>query len=106
METFPWAEAGQIPGAFVERFDLRQGEAGRNALIVMLMNSALRLSNVLALPALLMGTLVNRTTQAIQREFAHWTAADGACGRCVNIYRLSGARGASMAREPGSRTEG
>jgi hypothetical protein len=33
-----------------------------------------------------------QTTASIQKEFPQWTPAQGACGRCVKIYRLVGAQ--------------
>jgi hypothetical protein len=37
-----------------------------------------------------MDDLRGQTTLAIQSEFPGWTPAQGACGRCVEIYRLVG----------------
>jgi hypothetical protein len=38
------------------------------------------------------GSLCDQTRAAIQKEFPHWSPTRGACGRCVEIYGLVGAR--------------
>jgi hypothetical protein len=37
------------------------------------------------------------TIAAIRKEFPHWTADQGACARCLEIYRLMGAPSLAMA---------